>query len=275
MTRPNNGGDKARVVITVPRRPSQFESALAEIPDSGVLIETHEAFLHLSRLARARLVLVSPFLDEAGARWAISMFEATPAPERVLLCRNVSAFDDLPMDCKQALETLGVQIRTYALIHEKDGRYVGRESFHAKIVLADQVAARPRSSKGSSSSQSFCSAYVRRPQAHGSIFRSATCSRTPIFTALTNCGPPARPRWSATMMTMTGKPALRELRGHRQQIGKSAALTVGALDDPVARGSSRLYGCGRRVPRSHGRNERARTSPFSSTGNTMAYSLCN
>src|ERR1035437_7943506 len=168
VTRPNNGGDKARVVITVPRRPSQFESALAEIPDSGVLIETHAAFLHLSRLARARLVLVSPFLDEAGARWAISMFEATPAPERVLLCRNVSAFDDLPMDCKQALETLGVQIRTYALIHEKDGRYVGRESFHAKIVLADQVAARPRSSKGSSSSQSFCSAYVRRPQAHGS-----------------------------------------------------------------------------------------------------------
>src|ERR1019366_7863736 len=141
VTRPNNGGDKARVVITVPRRPSQFESALAEIPDSGVLIETHAAFLHLSRLARARLVLVAPFLDEAGARWAISMFEATPAPERVLLCRNVSAFDDLPMDCKQALEALGVQIRTYALIHEKDCRYVGRESFHAKIVLADQVAA--------------------------------------------------------------------------------------------------------------------------------------
>jgi hypothetical protein len=40
----------------------------------------------------------------------------------------------------------------------------------------------------SGSSQSFCSAYVRRLQAHGSIFRSATCSRMPIFTALTSCG---------------------------------------------------------------------------------------
>ena len=119
MTRLNNGGDKARVVITVPRRPSQFESALAEIPDSGVLIETHEAFLHLSRLAHVRLVLVSPFLDEAGARWAISMFEATDAPERVLLCRNVSAFDDLPMDCKQALEILGVQISALSRLSTK------------------------------------------------------------------------------------------------------------------------------------------------------------
>lgn len=141
MTRLNNGGDKARVVITVPRRPSQFERALAEIPDSGVLIETHEAFLHLSRLARARLVLVSPFLDEAGARWAISMFEATNAPERILLCRDFSAFNDLPIDCKHTLETLGAQFCTYALVHEEGGRYLGRESFHAKIVLADQVAA--------------------------------------------------------------------------------------------------------------------------------------
>ena len=141
MTRLNNGGDRARIVVTVPLRPSQFESALAEIPDSGVLIETHEAFVHLSRLARARLVLVSPFLDETGARWAISMFQATTAPERILLCRNFSAFDALPMDCQHTLETLGVQIRAYTLIHEKDGRYLCRESFHAKIVLADQVAA--------------------------------------------------------------------------------------------------------------------------------------
>src|SRR5450759_5339671 len=39
---------------------------------------------------------------------------------------------------------------------------------------------------------------------------------------------------------MSAAPALRELRGHRQQIGKSAALTVGALT--LARAALRRRG---------------------------------
>ncbi len=40
----------------------------------------------------------------------------------------------------------------------------------------------------------FCGAYVKRLQARGSICASAMYSGTPMLSALTNCGPRARPR---------------------------------------------------------------------------------
>jgi hypothetical protein len=51
----------------------------------------------------------------------------------------------------------------------------------------------------------FFGAYVKHLQAHGSICASATCSRTPMLSALTNCGPLARPHYFATITMMRGK----------------------------------------------------------------------
>lgn len=120
-------------------RPSRFESALAEINDSGVLIETMETFLHLSRRAVDRLVVVSPFLDTDGLEWVSSLFEATRAPDRTLICRH---FDQVTPPYGRRLLAAGVAIHEYHL--EREAKRRGRratETFHAKIVLADQVAA--------------------------------------------------------------------------------------------------------------------------------------
>ena len=57
----------------------------------------------------------------------------------------------------------------------------------------------------------FCGAYVTHRQAHGSTCRSATCSRTPMLSALTNCRPLATPRLPATM-PMTVKSQAGDMR---------------------------------------------------------------
>lgn len=134
-----DGTDRARIVVTVPMRPSHFEGALAGINDSGVLIETMETFLHLSRRASQRLVVVSPFLDADGLEWASSLFEATHAPDRALICRH---YNHVTRPYATRLSTAGVAIHEYFLERAPKG-WGSRvaETFHAKIVLADQVAA--------------------------------------------------------------------------------------------------------------------------------------
>jgi phosphatidylserine/phosphatidylglycerophosphate/cardiolipin synthase-like enzyme len=138
MTARKDDNDRARIVVTVPIRPSHFEGALARINDSGVLIETMETFLHLSRRASERLVVVSPFLDADGLEWASSLFEATRAPDRALICRH---YDHVTPPYETRLSAAGVAIHEYFLVRPKGWGSRAAETFHAKIVLADQVAA--------------------------------------------------------------------------------------------------------------------------------------
>lgn len=131
--------DQARIVVTLPMRPSRFERALAEMNDSGVLVETVETFLHLSRRACERLVVVSPFLDRDGLEWALSLFQTTRAPNRVLICRQ---YDEATSPYGTRLAKAGVAIYQYFLERVPNSQSRRRaETFHAKIVLADQVAA--------------------------------------------------------------------------------------------------------------------------------------
>lgn len=139
MTGGADDREQARIVVTMPVRPSYFESALAKLDDSGVLIETMETFLHLSRRSVGRLVVVSPFLDEAGLDWVLSLFEAAPAMDRALICRHV---DQIMPHHVGRLTALKVKIYEYYRERTSGGgRSRWSETFHAKIVLADQVAA--------------------------------------------------------------------------------------------------------------------------------------
>lgn len=139
MTATKDDSDRARIVVTVPMRPSHFEGALARINDGGVLIETMETFLHLSRRASERLVVVSPFLDAVGLEWALSLFETTCAPDRVLICRH---YDHVTPPYSTRLSAAGVSIHEYFLERTTKGRGSRAvETFHAKLILADQVAA--------------------------------------------------------------------------------------------------------------------------------------
>lgn len=139
MTGRKDDNERARIVVTVPMRPSHFEGALARLNDSGVLVETMETFLHLSRRAVGRLVVVSPFLDDDGLNWVSSLFDATPALDRALICRHR---DQVTSHHARRLSMAGVKIYEYFLqrtLGNRRSRFA--ETFHAKIVLADQVAA--------------------------------------------------------------------------------------------------------------------------------------
>jgi hypothetical protein len=96
------------------------------------LTDTSAAFRHL---AQDRLVVMIPFIDQTGAEWAIDMFEATPASQRILILRDKAALDQ----CGRR----GVRLRdTTTEIHYLGGeQWSQNETLHAKIVLADGSAA--------------------------------------------------------------------------------------------------------------------------------------
>jgi hypothetical protein len=75
---------RARFVVTLPPKPSQIAHQLQRMASASftTLAETQDAFLHLARRAQERLVIMTPYIDAAGARWAADLFEATNAPAK-------------------------------------------------------------------------------------------------------------------------------------------------------------------------------------------------
>jgi phosphatidylserine/phosphatidylglycerophosphate/cardiolipin synthase-like enzyme len=75
-----------------------------------------------------------PYIDAVGADWAAELFEATEAVERILVIRGASQL----AECREAgsrLEQATTRIIDYG------GSSRSQETFHAKIVLADGIAA--------------------------------------------------------------------------------------------------------------------------------------
>jgi hypothetical protein len=126
----------ARLVVTMPPEPSRLADALAaDIASEYVaLARTTDAFTHLARLARERFTIMIPFIDSVGAGWAADLFESTTASERVLVLRDASQL----LSCGAAGRR--VEASTTRII-DYGGADLANETFHAKIVLADGVAA--------------------------------------------------------------------------------------------------------------------------------------
>jgi len=126
----------ARLVVTMPPVPSRLADALsADIASEYVaLTRTTDAFTHLARLARERFTIMIPFIDSVGAEWAAELFEATMAAERVLVLRDAAQL----LRCGAAGRR--VEASTTRII-DYGGADIANETFHAKIVLADGVAA--------------------------------------------------------------------------------------------------------------------------------------
>jgi hypothetical protein len=104
------------------------------------LTDTRDAFLHLARTAKKRLVIMTPYIDRAGAEWACDLFEATTAEQKILVLRGAHQLGS----CGAAGSTLqdcATRILDYALVHRTDDGSEHLETFHAKVVLADGVAA--------------------------------------------------------------------------------------------------------------------------------------
>ena len=126
----------ARLVVTMPPKPSRLADALADdiASDYVALTDTTDAFRHLASLAQERFVIMIPYIDRVGAAWAANLFAATSANARLLILRDTSQLIACGIDGKR-LEAGATHILEYG------GADSGNETFHAKIVLADGVAA--------------------------------------------------------------------------------------------------------------------------------------
>lgn len=128
----------ARFVVTLPQEPSKLGEALRSDIASGYssLTDTTDAFRHIALKATSRFVIMIPYIDVVGAEWALELFELTKAKDKFLVLRDASQLSGCGPIGTQLNET--VSIRDYS---SQLGADSTDETFHAKIVLADGVAA--------------------------------------------------------------------------------------------------------------------------------------
>jgi phosphatidylserine/phosphatidylglycerophosphate/cardiolipin synthase-like enzyme len=157
--------DSVQLVLTEPGQKSALRRAIDDsraLPP--VVFQTSDAFFSLARGAREELTVLSPFLDQQGADFLVELFElCSEGVRRSLICRPLNepecgdAFRRRAADFRR----LGVSIYEYALPSLLPS---ARETFHAKVVLADASSFYVGSSNfmGSALDRSFeCGVIVR------------------------------------------------------------------------------------------------------------------
>lgn len=133
--------DTVQLVLTEPGR----KSALRRAIDDGrglapVVFQTSDAFFSLARAAREELIVLSPFLDRQGAELLLELFSVCGnGVRRSLICRplNEREFGDAFRSRAAEFRALEVLVYEYALPSLLPS---GRETFHAKVVLADAAS---------------------------------------------------------------------------------------------------------------------------------------
>jgi hypothetical protein len=133
---------RARLVVTLPFRPSKLENALNSVAPDGApaLTDTQEAFNHIARRSKNQLVVGTPFIDAAGIDWARRLFATSQAKSRILVLRDRSRLDQYSAEAAKLLPLLS-ELLEYRVRHPDADRSLPIETFHAKIVLADASVA--------------------------------------------------------------------------------------------------------------------------------------
>lgn len=133
--------DSVRLVITEPGEKSALRNEISRrhaIPPS--VFQTSDAFLNLARSAKRELIVVAPFLDDEGAKFLVTLFSlCAENVRRFLICRPLTEAHCGPAFRRQsiAFSRLKVSVYEYALPSTLPS---GRETFHAKVILADDSA---------------------------------------------------------------------------------------------------------------------------------------
>lgn len=145
-----------QVVLTKPPAPSSLETKLSEMGWRTADIEpTEHAFQSMVSAATRRVIVMTPFFDNKGARWLQELFlAARPGVELVLVLRTLESphKDDYPIGYDGIatwLRDRGVGVLNYSLPRTST---FGRETFHAKVVLCDSDTAYLGSSNMTSAS---------------------------------------------------------------------------------------------------------------------------
>lgn len=133
--------DTVRLIIT---EPGEHSALRAEIDRKSalppMLFQTTDALISLARAAKRELTVLMPFMDDQGANFLVELFDMVqPAVHCILICRPLhepqcgTAFARRRADFAR----LRVDVYEYALPSPLPS---GRETFHAKMVLADDVS---------------------------------------------------------------------------------------------------------------------------------------
>src|SRR5690606_22301298 len=128
------------LAVTMPMTPSCLEQELPGSPGRpGGYLPTTRAFLRLAAAAHERLVVMMPFIDPRGFEWLRCVFDAADSgAERILVLRNVEQYAvDLSVHHAGWLRGMRIGVWDYCLPHDSS-RALPLETFHAKIVLADE-----------------------------------------------------------------------------------------------------------------------------------------
>lgn len=133
------------LAVTMPLVPSYLEKELAAtLGRPGGFLKTSVAFSRLAEAALRRLVVMTPFIDAGGFRWLRRVFEATRANcEKIVILRNTDQYTvELGVQHADWLQALQVSVRDYHLSHAATtGRALPIETFHAKLIVADDTLA--------------------------------------------------------------------------------------------------------------------------------------
>ena len=128
--------DTVSVVLTQPARPSRLEQVLTDMGHRSLLFEdTGEVFANIAAQATQRLTVLTPFIDAQGARALVKLFgAAAPDIRKELIFRAERGVPQELSNVLDKLAALEVKMFNYWVPKEQLGRY---ETFHAKVVLAD------------------------------------------------------------------------------------------------------------------------------------------
>jgi len=134
--------DTVEVVLTKPLSPSQLATSLeGMLLGTWGLLDTREVLPSIAENASERFVVMTPFLDEVGGEILLALFQHVRPSVRKQLIIRATTDGLLPagyLAITEQLSALGVEVFNFRL---DKGEAFGMETFHAKVVLADNAKA--------------------------------------------------------------------------------------------------------------------------------------
>ena len=140
---------QVEVVLTLPPKPCRLMDFINQDELAFVRVhDTKNVFIDISKKAEKRLVIMTPFLDEEGLGVIINLFQQVKSKdvEKVLIVRSKRKVKVLLEKLREKIETLyddvdlNINVHEYLFRTEEKGK-TAIETFHAKIIVADNVAA--------------------------------------------------------------------------------------------------------------------------------------
>jgi hypothetical protein len=120
-------------IVTLPKTSTVLRGHSGALPESYA---TRDGFTYVAGRAARRLVFLMPFMDQEGVHLIVDMMKTCKASQRVLISRPDSRGYRSYLRHLPLLNAAGVEVMEYW--HRRpDGESPAAETFHAKLVFAD------------------------------------------------------------------------------------------------------------------------------------------